>query len=289
MATLVNDLVSIIATYTTTSVTFDLCLLTPDLAARMYQRALWYHKMLYESSGMIPDGTEKWSARETYVYYLSRNRTIYGDLLTTSESSVPRDYGLCTCADITTSRTPPQPDYIISQLVNGNIVIIEDGNRRIVPFGTKVRKIISGTVFSYLLTERGQLYVISTLLAPRLVDTGSELITDIYYDGNVGWLYRTGQLNRKTNVDAPIIELDVMQKLMTTTTRIPYLIIGARMKKIHIGFDPLIVWIYGGCDYVDSTRTTYHDCEPIIRTRNRTQLVKYIGERGIDLMVIVDA
>lgn len=75
---LVNDLLAIIATYATQSVTFTLLSMDVFLVDRLYRTDLWYHKVLYENKGLhvasnIISG--KW-----FNNYRLVNRTYNGDL-----------------------------------------------------------------------------------------------------------------------------------------------------------------------------------------------------------------
>lgn len=216
---LIDDLVAIIATYTTTQSTFSLMLLSPSLALRIYRVYIWQTKAALVTKNMLPDdnvlgkSTVAW-----YNYYLMRNNIFYGVLVDvrrcpvadTTDRYCISGQEIIPCPTIALgmlgddyiTQTPSLELYVGDRQMSTNLVL-----RRITKFGSNI-----------FITEDGSIYIIDDddktlrVLSKNTdaVDVdwiGSGSFVQLMRDGSLQYINASGQAVHCPGIPHTLIEL----------------------------------------------------------------------------------
>lgn len=168
-----NDLVNIIATYATTTVTIDLITLSRDNARIIYSGVMWKSKLQYETRGQLLDPGVIEANKGTcttcgvwWRYYLCKNRTFWGDVIRAQIYELDMNPVQVDLPGPVTGIGVHRAgmSYFVYQLDDLRLVIVESGSETstpmVLPFVPRVqiRDFIPFSGDIILLTERGTAY-----------------------------------------------------------------------------------------------------------------------------------
>lgn len=190
MAQIPNDLLNVIADYTTTQVTFDLVTLSRDNWRLTYSNGLWKQKLRYETRDQLVDAAtiEANKGRSTntwWRYYLAKNRTFWGPVMfvePTTRRTVTIDEQ-DVWASIGTCEGDAGADELLIAYQTADLRIwIKTHWIQCVDFRFRIRTMLQIGYNFYIITERNEVYYLSdsdergTFTARHMRKIGNDIV-----------------------------------------------------------------------------------------------------------------